>query len=360
MFFNPESLRTSIIVTALVVVMVFILPWTDRMICRRLGISLSDGISTNPDADRLLKRRKALLVVMFMIYLAAVAYVTFLSRSAADDYRVNSDGLFHDFRESFYIDFGLLDILNILFTEGPRSALEHIHIVSGGGIAQVYMNIAMLVPLGYLLPYIFDWFRRDVSRRTIPACFLFSVLIENIQLLSRHGWYDLDDIITNTTGGIIGQALFIAVAYINTHPQWRNEMKARKKWRRSARKAAVYPFMNKIHMTRSTVYTCDEEGTKNFLGEQLGFFLYSEKRDESGTRLLYECKGTEIEVICLPKGSAIPLQQITIAANNSERIRNRLEKYDIPVSEYALDEYTGLRTFSIESPDGLRVTFIEE
>jgi glycopeptide antibiotics resistance protein len=360
MFFNPESLYTNIFVTILVIIMVFVMPWVDRKICRRLGISISDGISANPEADHLLKLRKVILILIFMIYLGAVAYVTFLSRSASADYRVNGTELFRDFRKSFYIDFGMLDILNIFFTEGPRSALEHIHIVSGGGIAQVYMNVAMLVPMGYLLPYIFDWFRRDVSRRTIPACFLTSVLIENIQLLSRHGLYDLDDIITNTTGGIIGQALFIAVAYINTHPHWRREVKARKKWRRSARKTAVYPFMNRIHMTRSTVYTCDEEGTRSFLGDQLGFFLYDEKKDENGTRLLYECKGTEIEVICLPKGSKIPAQQITIAANNSERIRRRLEKYEIQVSEYAEDEYTGLRTFSIESPDGLRVVFIEE
>lgn len=135
MFFDPESLSVNIIVTVLVIVMVFILPWTDRYICRKLGISISDGISTNPDADRLLRHRKQLLIVMFGIYLLAVAYVTFLSRSASQDYRVNSNELFQNFRESFYIDFGMLDILNILFTEGPRRALEHIHVISTGGIA---------------------------------------------------------------------------------------------------------------------------------------------------------------------------------------------------------------------------------
>ena len=338
MFFNPESLSVNLIVTVLVIVMVFVLPWADRYFCRKLGISISDGISTNPDADRLLRRRKQLLIIMFGIYLLAVAYVTFLSRSASEDYRINSNELLQDFRRSFYIDFGLLDIINILMTEGPRSALEHIHIVSTGGIAQVLMNIAMLIPMGYLLPYIFDWFRRDVSRRTIPVCFLTSVFIENVQLLTRTGLYDMDDIITNTLGGIIGQAFYITVAYVNTHPNWRSEIRSRRKWRRSARKKPVYPFMDKIHMMRATVYTTDIEGT----------------------RLLYECGGTQVEIIPAAKGTAVPAQQITIAANNSERIRKRLEESEIPVSEYALDPYTGLRTFSIESPEGVKITFIEE
>ena len=360
MFFNPESLSVNLIVTVLVIVMVFVLPWADRYFCRKLGISISDGISTNPDADRLLRRRKQLLIIMFGIYLLAVAYVTFLSRSASKDYRINSNELLQDFRRSFYIDFGLLDIINILMTEGPRSALEHIHIVSTGGIAQVLMNIAMLIPMGYLLPYIFDWFRRDVSRRTIPVCFLTSVFIENVQLLTRTGLYDMDDIITNTLGGIIGQAFYITVAYVNTHPNWRSEIRSRRKWRRSARKKPVYPFMDKIHMMRATVYTTDIEGTRKFFSEDLGFFLFHEQTDDKETRLLYECGGTQVEIIPSAKGTAVPAQQITIAANNSERIRKRLEESEIPVSEYALDPYTGLRTFSIESPEGVKITFIEE
>ena len=118
--------------------------------------------------------------------------------------------------------------------------------------------------------------------------------------------------------------------------------------------------MDKIHMMRATVYTTDIEGTRKFFSEDLGFFLFHEQTDDKETRLLYECGGTQVEIIPAAKGTAVPAQQITIAANNSERIRKRLEESEIPVSEYALDPYTGLRTFSIESPEGVKITFIEE
>ena len=155
--------------------------------------------------------------------------MTYLSRKASQGFQIHTGPIFFDFTSSFYIDFGFLDIINILFSEGPAAALQHIKIISTGGIAQVYMNIAMPMPMEYLLPCIFDWFRQDVSRRAIPVCFLTSVLIENIQPLTRHDMYDLDDLCTNTLGGIIGRALFIAAAYINTNLDWCGELKARRK-----------------------------------------------------------------------------------------------------------------------------------
>lgn len=359
MFFNPESMSVNLIVTLLVIVMVFLMPWLDRRICRKLGLSLNEGLCTNPDAETLLLFRKILLIFVFLVYLFCVAYVTFLSRRASDSYRIHDGPLFQDFTSSFYIDFGFLDIINILFTEGPAGALQHIRIISAGGIAQVYMNIAMLVPMGYLLPYIFDWFRQDVSRRTIPACFLASLLIENVQLLTRHGMYDLDDLCTNTLGGIIGQALYIAIAYVNTYPDWRQQLKARRKWMRSSRKTAVFPWREKIRTLRTTVYTSDEEAARSFFSEKLGFFLLKESGEEKDRKLLYECGNTQIEIICLPKGTVLPEQKIMLSANNSGMIRRRLKKHEIPVSEYRTDEYSGRRMFSVESPEGISVEILE-
>lgn len=97
------SLKVNIMVTLLTVVMVFMLPWLDHFICRKLGVSLSDGISTNLDADRLLHIRKILLIIMFCVYLRAVSYVTFFSRSAADDYQLHI-ALFQDLGDSMYAE----------------------------------------------------------------------------------------------------------------------------------------------------------------------------------------------------------------------------------------------------------------
>ena len=50
-----NNLTTVICVTAMVAVMVLMLPWLDRKSSSRLGLNLHGGLSSNPDADRLLR-----------------------------------------------------------------------------------------------------------------------------------------------------------------------------------------------------------------------------------------------------------------------------------------------------------------
>ena len=88
---NASRLSTNIIVTALVTVMVFLLPWLDRHICQRLGVNLHHGVSSNPNADALLQLRQLLLFGVFAVYIAAYAYLVFLSRGASAQYMVHID-----------------------------------------------------------------------------------------------------------------------------------------------------------------------------------------------------------------------------------------------------------------------------
>ena len=115
-------------------------------------------------------------------------------------------------------------------------------------------------------------------------------------------------------------------------------------------------------MIRATVFCTDEDAAKDFFLEKMGFLLRSrlEEPETGDDRLLLEFNGTQIEVVCGKNSSAVGEQKVTIAANNSERIRRRLEKEGIPVSEYSLDPYTNLRTFSIQGPDNIKIIFIEE
>ena len=57
MGFNPNGLTANVMVTILTLVMVFILPALDWYICRRVGVSLTDGVSTNKNADKILHIR---------------------------------------------------------------------------------------------------------------------------------------------------------------------------------------------------------------------------------------------------------------------------------------------------------------
>ena len=70
---DVNSLEMNLLVTLLVAVLVFLLPWADRRICRRLRLNLEGGLSENPDADRLLKLRQRLLVCGLLLYLLIFA-----------------------------------------------------------------------------------------------------------------------------------------------------------------------------------------------------------------------------------------------------------------------------------------------
>lgn len=92
----------------------------------------------------------------------------------------------------------------------------------------------------------------------------------------------------------------------------------------------------KIHTLRSTAFSCDEEAVRFFFGDTLGLFLLKESDDGHDRILLYEYGHTRIEIVCQPKGTALPKQKIILSANNSGMIRKKLEKHGIPVSAYPL------------------------
>ncbi len=67
-------------------------------------------------------------------------------------------------------------------------------------------NILAFMPLGVLLPSAFLWMRR--ASRVVAAGFLLSFLAESVQLMTRVGSFDVDDILLNSAGTLIGYLLF--------------------------------------------------------------------------------------------------------------------------------------------------------
>ena len=74
----------------------------------------------------------------------------------------------------------------------------------------VFGNIALLVPFGFLLPLVFSRARKFIY--TFLASFLLSCTFELVQLLTHTGFCDVDDVILNSAGGLFGY-LFFAVVY---------------------------------------------------------------------------------------------------------------------------------------------------
>lgn len=78
------------------------------------------------------------------------------------------------------------------------------------GVRTVVLNLAGniigFMPMGFLLPFI--------SRRakhlylTLLLCFTFSFLVETVQLIWKVGIFDVDDMLLNTIGGILGYLVY--------------------------------------------------------------------------------------------------------------------------------------------------------
>jgi len=76
-------------------------------------------------------------------------------------------------------------------------------------------NILMFIPFGILIPYAFPALRR-LSRCT-AAGFLCSLCLELVQLATGRGFCQLDDLVTNTLGTLIGALIFLAISRVHVH-----------------------------------------------------------------------------------------------------------------------------------------------
>lgn len=76
------------------------------------------------------------------------------------------------------------------------------------GIMTYILNIIMFMPLGFLLPFIWEAFRYLV--KVLYTGFLFSLAIEISQLFNNRAT-DIDDLIMNTLGAILGYFVYIGV-----------------------------------------------------------------------------------------------------------------------------------------------------
>ena len=67
---------------------------------------------------------------------------------------------------------------------------------------QIYSNIILFIPVGLLLSLKIGW-------KSIPVATGISMGIELIQLITRRGLFEFDDIIHNTAGAVIGFGIFV-------------------------------------------------------------------------------------------------------------------------------------------------------
>ena len=354
---DANSPLTNLLVTLVVALLVVFLPWADRKLCGRLGLNLRGGLSANPRADRLLKIRQGILTSGLAVYLLIFFWLTFLSRAVMNSYAVHVAPL-EDLKNAFETERGFSDVLTRLFSEG-FSVFANIRLVRPEDIAQFYMNMMVFVPLGYLLPYTFRWFRERVHTRPVGVCFLISFFTENMQLMSQRGLYDLDDMISNTLGGFIGQLLYIALAYVLTRPEWRKNLRSLRSWRKASKNRALYPSRGKLAANCTVLAASDRQAVWDFYVGKLGYRPVPHVKAEDSGVLLLSLGQSRIRVVCCPESGPVPPQELRIRAAGLPAVRKHLLENGINPGAYEEDPYTGLRELRFTGPDNIQIIITE-
>ena len=134
----------------------------------------------------------------FIVYLAALFYVTLFAWNYGSSFGGQGPGGRNYNIEPF------LSIYRIGFLSGNNADL--IRILAG--------NIVLFLPFGFLLPGIIEGFRRHTKRFSIFAVLMWAVLtsvfIEINQFLFTYRVANVDDVILNGTGGLLGAVIYRA------------------------------------------------------------------------------------------------------------------------------------------------------
>lgn len=75
--------------------------------------------------------------------------------------------------------------------------------------AYVVENVLLFIPYGYLM----TWNKKGKILISVVIGLLTSLLIESLQLVTGRGYFQIDDVFTNTLGMIIGSILFAMIGF---------------------------------------------------------------------------------------------------------------------------------------------------
>lgn len=138
------------------------------------------------------KAVKILLWTAFILYCLILLYILFLSRAPMIWYSV----------PEFFIRFTNLTPLKTIF--------EYINRYSEGfktlSVRNLGINLFLLAPIGFLLPCLFKKLRR--FWKVTVTILITTILAELLQGILRVGSVDIDDVIFNVLGGMLGYGIY--------------------------------------------------------------------------------------------------------------------------------------------------------
>ncbi|MDO0821270.1 VanZ family protein [Desulfosporosinus nitroreducens] len=97
----------------------------------------------------------------------------------------------------------------IITPKGLNISLDEINLIPfywiTEGVRPYIENILLFIPLGFMLPFI--WKKYEVLWKTVLSGITFSLIIESSQLFNRR-ITDIDDLLMNTLGALIGWVIY--------------------------------------------------------------------------------------------------------------------------------------------------------
>lgn len=150
-----------------------------------------------------MKSKKPLLITIFIVYCAAVAYVT-LARSAAavlDTFGMLGTDGFMSYHELLSANLNLIPFFSFynFITMPVRTG-----IIVRGFFVNLFGNLLLFLPWGLLLPCISEKMRS--AKRFFAVTSAVIVSIELVQLFTLLGACDIEDYLLNIIGALIGFA----------------------------------------------------------------------------------------------------------------------------------------------------------
>ncbi len=130
------------------------------------------------------------------VYILANLHETLLFRAVRPDYRAEWQ-LLWSYRESLSFPDGLMSLIN-----------GTVKVVRPALLEEIVLNILLYIPLGYLLPFVFERLKPWQIVAVALGC---SVMTEVIQLIGKIGWFEFDDMLNNTMGCVIGLLIYETV-----------------------------------------------------------------------------------------------------------------------------------------------------
>lgn len=148
--------------------------------------------------DRNTRVSKVVAIVVFIAYMCFLSYFLFFSPVLGRHH----DSLSYLNNVNSYRDYNLepFRLIKMYIKYADSLGFKYIFL-------NLYGNVLCFLPFGFLVPFMISWKHRFINTVFIAA--ITSAIIELLQYIFAVGTGDIDDIILNTCGAVVGYIIYL-------------------------------------------------------------------------------------------------------------------------------------------------------